>query len=96
MSAYLIARIQVTNWEQYRKYTQATPGAIAKYGGRFVVRGGETVTLEGAEETGRIVVIEFPDLDRAEAFYSSDEYQAAKSLREGAATGQFVLVEGAA
>ena len=96
MPAYIIARVQVTDWEQYREYTKATPAAIEKFGGRFVVRGGETVTLEGPPETGRLVVIEFPNLDTAKAFYHSEEYSRAKKLREGAATGQFLAIEGCA
>ena len=94
MPAYIIARVQVTDWERYRQYTQATPAAIAKFGGRFIVRGGETITFEGPPETGRLVVIEFPSLDQAKAFYRSEEYSRAKKLREGAATGQFLAVAG--
>ncbi len=96
MLAYLIARVQVTEWEQYREYMKATPAAIEKYGGRFVVRGGEVITLEGPRETGRVVIIEFPSLDQAKAFYHSEEYARAKKLREGAATGQFLAIEGCA
>jgi len=83
MPAYLIARVQVTDWERYREYTGATPAAIAKYGSRFIVRGGETINLEGPPETGRVVIIEFPSLDQAKAFYFSEEYSRAKKLREG-------------
>lgn len=96
MPAYLIARVQVTDWDRYREYTKLTPGAIAQFGGRFIVRGGQTLTLEGPAETGRVVVIEFPTFDQAKAFYDSDEYRRARKLREGAATGQFVLVDGVA
>jgi uncharacterized protein (DUF1330 family) len=96
MPAYVIARVQVTDWEQCREYTRATPAAIEKSGGRFVVRGGETITLEGPPETGRVVIIEFPSLDQAKAFYYSEEYSRAKKLREGAATGQFLAIEGCA
>jgi uncharacterized protein (DUF1330 family) len=94
MPAYLIARVQVTDWERYREYTRATPAVIEKYGGRFIVRGGETITLEGPPETARVVIIEFPSLDRAKAFYRSEEYSQVKKLREGAATGQFLSVDG--
>jgi uncharacterized protein (DUF1330 family) len=94
MAAYIIARVQVTDWDRYQQYTQATPAAIEKFGGRFVVRGGETVTLEGPTETARLVVIEFPDLDQAKAFYHSEEYSKARKLREGAAQGQFLAVDG--
>lgn len=96
MPAYLIARVQVTDWEQYREYTKVTPAAIAKHGGRFIVRGGEMITLEGPQETGRVVIIEFPSLDQAKSFYHSEEYSRAKKLREGAATGQFLAIEGCA
>jgi uncharacterized protein (DUF1330 family) len=94
MLAYIIARIQITDWDQYREYTKRTPAAIAAFGGRFIVRGGEVLTLEGPPETGRIVVIEFPSVEQAKSFYNSVEYGQAKKLRIGAATGQFILVEG--
>ncbi|NIS14954.1 DUF1330 domain-containing protein, partial [Candidatus Saccharibacteria bacterium] len=50
MPAYMIARVNVTDWDQYSEYMKVTPGIIAKYDGRFIVRGGEMVTLEGPEE----------------------------------------------
>ena len=94
MAGYIIARINVTDPEKYKNYTAVTPGLIAKHGGRFVVRGGETVTLEGPEETGRVVVIEFDSLDQAKAFYNSGDYQAAIGLRTAASTAQFIAVAG--
>ncbi len=81
--------------EQYQEYAKVTPDVVAQYGGRFIVRGGATVTLEGPEEKDRIVVLEFPSLDQAKAFYGSEEYAAAAKLREGAASAQFIAVEGA-
>ena len=84
----------MTNWEQYKEYTKVTPGVIEQFGGRFIVRGGEMVTLEGSEETARIVVIEFPSLEQAKAFYDSEAYQAAKQLREGAASMSAIVVDG--
>ncbi len=94
MPAYLIARVEVTDWPRYREYMKATPGAIARHGGKFIVRGGEMVTLEGPPETRRVVIIEFPSLDQAKAFYHSEEYAQAKKLRAGAATGQFLAIDG--
>jgi uncharacterized protein (DUF1330 family) len=94
MPAYLIARVAVTNWDRYREYTRRTPAAIARFGGRFIVRGGEVLTLEGPQETSRVIVIEFPSLERAKAFFASDEYADAKQFRQDAATGQFIVVEG--
>ena len=94
MAAYMIARVNVNDWDKYNQYIKVTPGIIAKYGGRFIVRGGETVTLEGPEEKWRIVVVEFPDLEKAKEFYYSPEYTDAKKIREGAALAQFVAIEG--
>jgi uncharacterized protein (DUF1330 family) len=94
MAAYVIVRINVNNWDQYKEYMTLTPGIIAKYDGRFIVRGGETVTLEGPEEKWRIVVVEFPDLAKAKEFYYSPEYTDARKIREGAALAQFVAVSG--
>jgi len=95
MPAYIIARVEVTDWNRYREYTKATPAAIARYNGRFIVRGGEIATLEGEPETRRLVVIEFPSLEQAKAFYHSPEYAQARKLRAGAAIGQFLAVPGA-
>ncbi len=94
MAAYIIVRMHVTDREQYKEYTKVAPGVVAQYGGRIIVRGGATVTLEGPEEKDRIVVLEFPSLDQAKAFYGSEEYTAAVKLREGAASAQFIAVEG--
>jgi uncharacterized protein (DUF1330 family) len=94
MSAYVIARIEVTDWDQYKKYIAASPAAIAKFGGKFVSRGGEKVTFEGPDETRRVVIIEFPSMDDAKAFYSSDEYTEARKLRAGAAEASLIAVEG--
>ena len=94
MAAYIIVRMHVSDMEQYKEYTKVAPGVVAHYGGRIIVRGGETVTLEGPEEKDRIVVLEFPSLDQAKAFYGSEEYTAAIKLREGAATAQFIAVAG--
>ena len=94
MAAYLLARVEVTNWDRYKEYTKETPGIIAKYGGKFIARGGEMITLEGPEETRRLVLIEFPSLEQAKEFYHSQEYQETKKLRTGAASGQFLAIDG--
>ena len=92
MPAYIIARVDVTDWERYQNYTKATPAVIERFGGKFIARGGQLITLEGPEETRRLVVIEFPDLDTARAFFQSEEYAEVKKLRAGAATGQFLAI----
>jgi len=95
MTAYIVVRMKVTDPEQYKRYTARTPDCVASFGGRFIVRGGETVTLEGPEFSDRMVVIEFPSLDRAQEFYNSPEYTEIKALREHAGIGEFIAVEGA-
>jgi uncharacterized protein (DUF1330 family) len=94
MAGYIIALIEVTDPEQYRKYMAETPGVIAKFGGRFIIRGGEKSTLEGPDENRRIAVVEFPSLERAKEFYHSEDYQEIKRLREGAANVSIVAAEG--
>ena len=94
MHGYIIAFIDVTDRERYAEYMKLTPAAIESFGGRFVVRGGKTQTLEGPEESRRIVVLEFPTFERARAFYHSDLYASARAVRAGAAVASFILVEG--
>lgn len=94
MPAYIIGRVQVTDWPQYTEYMKLTPGIIAQYGGRFIARGGESVTLEGPEETDRVVILEFPTFAAAQQFFHSEEYRHAKTLREGAAVAQFFAIDG--
>ncbi len=91
---YLLMQVDVSNPEQYGEYMKLTPGLIEKFGGRFIVRGGRAVTLEGPAARGRVVVVEFPTFERAQQFYNSPEYTAARALRAGAAEAQMILVEG--
>jgi uncharacterized protein (DUF1330 family) len=94
MSAYVIGRIEVTDPDQYKKYTARTPDVIAKFGGKFIVRGAEVHTLEGPEEKSRVAVIEFPSLEKAKAFYHSEEYVETRALRRGAAVVSLIAIEG--
>jgi uncharacterized protein (DUF1330 family) len=94
MPAYIIVETDIHDPEQYEQYKAASPGAVAAGGGRFVVRGGELAVLEGDWHPSRLVVLEFPDLDAAKAFYESEEYEAAKQLRHGAARLNMVAVQG--
>ncbi len=94
MSAYLIARVDVTHWEHYKEYMRHTPRVISHFGGRFIARGGEMITVEGEPETRRVVVIEFPSFQKAKAFYESPEYKSIVHFRDGAAVAQFIIVDG--
>ena len=94
MAAYVIAQIEVTNWEKFKAYTQETPATIAKHGGRFLARGAEINVLEGNYPDKRVVLIEFPSMQKAQEWYHSDEYQRVKALRQDAATGVLIAVDG--
>ena len=95
MPAYVIAMVNVTNPEKYQEYAKLAGPAGAKYGGKFLVRGGKKTPLEGNIPFERIVVNEFVDVETAKKFYDSVEYQAARQKRLGAADFHMVIVEGA-
>lgn len=94
--AYIIVETDIHDPEQYESYKEASPGAIAASGGRFLVRGGELCVLEGDWQPKRLVMLEFESLDAAKRFYTSPAYTEAKRLREGAAKLKMVAVEGIA
>ena len=91
--AYWIAHVDIHDNETYAKYKEANEIAFAKYGARFVVRGGEQ-TIEEGHSKSRTVVIEFEDLETARKCYRSEEYQKAKQIRKTVSTGDLVIVEG--
>jgi uncharacterized protein (DUF1330 family) len=94
MSAYVIAMINVTDPERYEVYKEMSPPAVAKYGGRYLARGGRSEVLEGGTEANRFVLLEFDSYEKAAEFWTSPEYGAAKPHRRKSATSTFVLVEG--
>lgn len=94
MSAYIVAHVDVQDWDKYREYMRHTPRVIANFGGRFIARGADPVTLEGEDDHLRLVLIEFPSIEQATAFYRSDEYQTVKKKREGGGSARFVAIDG--
>lgn len=95
MAAYLIAKMHITDGTDYGAYKVLTPDIVRRFNGRFLTRGGEKYSLEGREETRRVVIVEFPSMTDAKHFYESIEYTHARSLRRHAATSvQLFLVEG--
>jgi uncharacterized protein (DUF1330 family) len=91
MPAYVIADVEVSDPAKYEGYKALSPGAVASAGGKFVARGGEVAVLEGDWKPGRLVVIEFADLDAARNFYDSALYREARASRAGA-TRRFNMV----
>lgn len=96
MPGYFIAYVDVNDPEKYKNYTALTPAAVSAHGGEFVVRGGDLSTVEGPAESRRCVVIRFPSVEAAHAFWTSPEYTRAKQERAGAATMHAMIVEGVA
>ena len=95
MPAYVIAGNNVADAETMQEYARQVPATLEPFGGKFLVRGGQFEVMEGAWNTARVVVIEFPDLDHARGWYHSDAYQAIIQKRfDGARTDFFLFVEG--
>ena len=94
MPAYLIGDIDVQDAAAYEAYKKITPGAIAAYGGRFLVRGGVVDSKEGGWKPTRLAVVEFPSMEQARKFYDSPEYAPALAIRLKSAKSRLVLVEG--
>lgn len=92
---YIVAEITVTNPAAYEGYRQVVSPIVARHGGVYLVRGGRAEMLEGSP-AGRVVVIEFPSVAAARAFYVSPEYQAIVGTRKANSVSRVVLVEGAA
>lgn len=90
---YWIARVDVSDPEQYKAYVAANAQPLARYGARFLVRGGAFQPMEGSSRS-RNVVIEFPSYQAALDCWNSPEYQAAVKLRQPVSTGDIVVIEG--
>ena len=93
-SAYIIANVTVTNPEQYETYKKLSSIAMQVHGAEVCVRGGKVEVIEGDWSPSRLVVLKFPDMEKAQAFNASAEYEAARQSRQGIAVMRMVLVEG--
>ena len=94
MAGYILVNVKVTDAARYETYKQLAQRAVERYGGRYLVRVGETATLEGGWQPDRIVVLEFPTLERAKEFYRSPEYAAARHSRSECAEMKMIAVAG--
>ena len=92
---YVFAEVEVTDPVLYAEYRTKVPGTIAAYGGRFLVRGGDPVRLEGDRPMHRFVVLGFDSPERASDWYCSEEYGPVKALRLKSATTHAFLLNGA-
>lgn len=94
MAAYLIVNVDVKDPARYQEYVRAVPATLVPFGGRFLVRGGRAVTLEGTFEPKRMVVIQFDSVELARAWWESAAYAAPRAIRQATATTDLILVEG--
>ncbi|MFT5447718.1 MAG: hypothetical protein ACI9DC_002895 [Gammaproteobacteria bacterium] len=94
MAAYVMVQLQITDPEAFKKYAAEVPATIARFDGRYLIRGGEYEVLEGEWPQSRHVVLEFPSAERAREWYDSPEYAPLKALRMSASNGNGILIEG--
>jgi uncharacterized protein (DUF1330 family) len=94
MAAYLIVDIEVTDPAAFEEYRQKVPASIAKYGGKYLARGGQFEVLEGSWTPKRVVVLEFESMERAKQWYNSPEYRPLKLLRQKSAITNAIFVQG--
>ena len=94
MAAYVIVDTLITDPQTYDEYKRQVAPLIAKFGGRFIVRGGRHEVLEGDWQVHRIVVLEFPSMEALKSWYNSPEYAPLLALRQRASSATLVAVEG--
>lgn len=94
MAAYILVDITINDPQTYERYKLLAPASIAAYRGKYLVRGGRTEILEGDWQPSRLVILEFPGVEDAKAWWDSEEYAAAKALRQSCTTTDMLLVEG--
>jgi uncharacterized protein (DUF1330 family) len=94
MPAYIIVDVDIQDAAMYEAYKKLTPGSLATYGGKFIVRGADTETLEGDWQPGRFVILEFPSVTAAKKWWNSPEYAPAKAIRQKSASTRMIVVNG--
>jgi uncharacterized protein (DUF1330 family) len=94
MAAYVIANVTVKDPVRYEDYRKLVPGCLQKYGGKFIARGGNIEVLEGDWHPTRLVILEFPSVEQARAWWSSPEYSEAKAIRQATSEGTLLILEG--
>jgi uncharacterized protein (DUF1330 family) len=94
VSAYVISDVEILDDEVIKTYRVLAQDSIAKYGGRYLARGGKVEPVEGGWTPKAIIIVEFPDMARAKAWYQSAEYAEALKVRADALTRRLIFVEG--
>ncbi|MCR4300466.1 MAG: DUF1330 domain-containing protein [Sulfuricaulis sp.] len=93
MVAYVIVDVRVTDPARFEEYKKLVPASLTAFGGKFLARGGRVEMLEGDWNPERLVILEFPTLERAREWWASEEYREAKEMRESSAETRMNIVE---
>jgi uncharacterized protein (DUF1330 family) len=96
LPAFYISEFEVTDPEGLKPYSARVASTFEPFGGRYIVRGGTIAPLEGEAPKGRIVIIAFESMEKAQAWYDSPAYQELKPIRHKAAQSRVFIVEGTA
>ena len=94
MSAYIVSRVTIHDLPAMQRYMAEAPATVAAFGGRYLVRGYDVRAVEGAWEHERMVIVEFPDKEAAQAWYDSDVYRPLRELRQRSASTVILLAAG--
>ena len=94
MKAYLVLDLSVKDFAGFKKYIAKIPAFIAKHSGMYIVQGAQPTIIEGDWKPERMVIIEFPERQKAEAFLSDAEIQHLFKIRHDTTTSKLVLADG--
>ena len=94
MKGYLVANLDIKDQPTFQRYREQVVPLIARYGGRYIIRGGEVENLEGRLALKRLIVLEFPSIEAARSFYECPEYEAIKALRVQSTVSEVALISG--
>lgn len=94
MPAYVVSMMSISDAETYRKYTDRTPPIVEKYGGKFLARGGDILTVEGEPYEDRMVILEFPSRQAILDWFADPDYQEAKAFRHASSEARILVIDG--
>ena len=94
MSGYVIFNIEIRKTEEYKEYFEKVTPIAKKFGGEYIVRGGETKLIEGVWTYPRTIIIKFPSYEKALEWYSSEEYKPIKKIRLDNSVSNGIIIKG--
>ena len=95
MTGYAITQIEITNAEDYKEYLSKVTDIVTKFGGEYLVRGGDYECVEGEWKLPRTVIVRFPSYEKALEFYNSEEYKPVRQIRLDNSVGNVIIIKGA-